>query len=142
MRLVGRRRPAGVEQVPSQVLVPEIVAQPLGPVVLRLGPGGGLLDLPGHSWFDSVSNVWLVDGSWAEAMWPRDPAYGWFIAPIDLRLGHILEFRRQASLVCGWVADVRHDAFVFAVTADRAQADEMASIALARSNARRIERLL
>ncbi len=142
MRLRGRRRPAGVEQVPTEALVPEIVAQPLGPVVLRLGPGGGLLDLPGPLRIDDVANVWSSEGGWVEARWPRHPVHGWFIAPIDLRLGHVLEFRGATALVCGWVADVQHDGLVFVVTADRAQASEMASIALARSNARRIERLL
>ena len=142
MRLLGRRRPAGVEQVPTQVLVPEIVVQPLGPVVLRLGPESGLLDLPGATWFVTVSNVWTADGVWHEAQWPRHQRYGWFIAPIDLRLGHVLEFRGQATLVCGWVADVQHDAFVCVVTADRCQAVEMAAVALERAKTRRIERLL
>lgn len=141
MRLRGRRRSAGVEQMPNDVVVPDIVVQPLGPIVLRLGPGGGLLDLPGPSGFDTVANVWPSEGAWVEARWPRHPTYGWPIAPIDLRLGHVLEFRGQAAVVYGWVVDVQHHSFVFVVTADRERAYETATVALARWNAQRIDRL-
>ena len=127
--------------MPTEVVVPEIVAHPFGPVVLRLGPGGGLLDLPGPTWIDTVANVWPFEGAWAEARWPRHPTYRWPIAPIDLRLGHVLEFRGQAAVVCGWVVDVQHHSFVFVVTADREKAHETATAALARLNAQRINRL-
>jgi hypothetical protein len=79
--------------VPNEVLVPEIVDYPLGPVLLRIGPGRGLLDYPIRQPVHAVVNVWPADDGWAEAPWPWDTTFGWFVAPIDLRAGHVLEFR-------------------------------------------------
>ncbi|MEZ5378274.1 MAG: hypothetical protein R2733_17355 [Acidimicrobiales bacterium] len=141
MRLFGRRRPAGVERVPNKVLRPEVVEHPPGPVALRLGPGLGLLDLPSGQACLSVANVWIADGQWVEAEWPWDAAFGWFVAPIDLRLGHVLEFRLVGGTLTGWVVDVNAERFVFVVTADRNQATEMAGIALARWSAAQVDRL-
>lgn len=141
MRLRGRRRPAGVEWVPNEVFTPEVVVQPLGPIVLRLGPGSGLLDFPGGLGFDAVANVWLADGRWVEATWPRDPTYGWFIAPIDLRLGQVVEFGRGGSIITGWVADVNVHRFVFVVTANREEAWRTAGLAFDRWSEREIGRL-
>ncbi len=129
MRRFRRRRPAGVEQVPNEVLSPSLVVQSPGPIVLRLGPGSGLLDHPSGRECSSVANVWVGGGQLFEAMWPRDPAYGWFVAPVDLRLGHVLEFRQHADIVHGWVADVNPGRFVFVVTANSAQALDMAATA-------------
>ena len=40
-----------------------------------------------------------------------DPQFGWFVAPIDLRLGHILEFRREVGSLFGWVAECTRRGF-------------------------------
>ncbi len=140
MRLRGRRRPAGVERVPTKALTPEPVVLPPGPIVLRLGPGLGLLDLPAGPVY-SVANVWIADGSWVEATWPRDPVHGWFVAPFDLRLGHVLEFRHQVGIIHGWVADVNSGRFIFVVTANREQALNMATVAFDRWSGSEIDRL-
>jgi hypothetical protein len=119
VRLRGRRRPAGLERVPTEVLKPELVLGPLGPVVVRLGPGRGPLDYPGGRPCDAIANIWPTDEGWAEALWPFDSQYGWFVAPIDLRLGHIVEFRSGADRCVAWVIDVdRHTVALWAV-ADR-----------------------
>ncbi|MEZ5229335.1 MAG: hypothetical protein R2710_22555 [Acidimicrobiales bacterium] len=141
MRLFGRRRPAGVERVPNEVLRPELVDYLPGPVVLRLGAGLGLLDLPSSVACQSVANVWIADGRWVEAEWPRDATYGWFVAPIDLRLGHMLEFRLASGPLAGWVADVSPERFVFVITADRDQALAMARTAVGQWAINQIDRL-
>ncbi len=141
MRRFRRRRPAGVEQVPNKTLSLDFVVQMPGPIVLRLGPGSGLLDHPGGRECSAVANVWVADGQWFEAMWPRDPANGWFVAPVDLRLGHVLEFRQHADIVHGWVADVNPGRFVFVVTANCAQALDTAAAAHERWSRSEIDRL-
>jgi hypothetical protein len=105
VRLRCRRRPAGFERVPTEVLKPELVLGPLGPVILRLGRGRGLLDYPGGRPCDAVANVWPTDEGWAEALWPFDSHYSRFVAPIDLRPGHIIEFRRDTSALIAWTVD-------------------------------------
>ena len=132
MRLRGRRRPAGIERVPIEVLIPEVVLEPLGPVALRIGPGRGLLDYPSGRPCHAIVNVWPTDDGWAEAAWPLDPQFGWFVAPIDLRTGHILEFRREAGTVLGWVAgrDADRVIVVVVVAADRERAADSAAEAM------------
>jgi len=127
VRLFGRRRPAGNERVPNEVLTPELVLEPLGPVVLRLGPGNGLLEYPGGRTCHQVANIWWENGGWYETVWPTDPHYGWFIAPIDLGLGHILEFRGPAGTLVGWVADATPERVIVVIAAGRERAAEEAS---------------
>jgi len=129
VRLFGRRRPAGYERVPNEVLTPELVLEPVGPVVLRLGPGNGLLEFPGGRACHQVANIWYENGGWYETPWPTDPHYGWFIAPVDLGLGHVLEFRRPAGTLVGWVADANPDRVIVAIAADRERAVEAARAA-------------
>ena len=135
VRLRGRRRPAGVERVPTEVLTPEVVLEPLGPVVLRLGPGRGLLDYPGGRPCHAIANIWPTDDGWAEACWPHDQRFGWFVAPIDLRLGHILEFRGEMKSVFAWVADCDPFRVVAVVEADRRRAVGAAAEAAAQMTA-------
>ncbi len=116
--------------MPTEVLTPEVVLEPLGPVALRLGPGRGLLDYPGGRPCHAIVNVWPTDDGWAEASWPLDPQFGWFIAPIDLRSGHVLEFRREAGIAFGWVVDCDAGRLVVVVEADRERAAESAAEAM------------
>lgn len=120
MRRSSRRRPAGPERVPTEVLIPEIVDYPLRPILLRLGPGRGLLDYPIRHPVHAVGNVWPVDDGWAEALWPWDPTFGWFVAPIDLRAGHVLEFRGAGGPLVGHVIDAGRANVLVVPAPDRA----------------------
>lgn len=122
MRRPSRRCPAGPERVPTEVLVPEIVDYPLGPVMLRLGPGRGLLDYPIRRPVHAVVNVWPMDDGWAEAPWPWDPTFGWFVAPIDLRAGHVLEFRGAGRALVGYVVVADHTTVLVVLTPERERA--------------------
>ena len=69
---------------------------PIGrPAVVRIGPDRTLLDPPWEMWGCTVAHVWPCDhvaGGWARVEWPVDEWSHRPIAPLDLHLGHVLEF--------------------------------------------------
>ncbi len=95
VRRVRRRRPAGQPQVPTVVAEPVAGATAVAPAVVRIGPDRVLLDSPWDMVDCSVAHVWLDDtvtGGLIRAAWPRHPWSRRPIAPLDLHLGHALEF--------------------------------------------------
>jgi hypothetical protein len=72
----------------------------VGPTVVRIGPDRTLLDPPWEMLGCTVAHVWPDDrvaGGWQRVAWPVDDWCARPIAPLDLHLGHVLEFSTQAS---------------------------------------------
>jgi hypothetical protein len=70
----------------------------VGPAVVRIGPDRTLLDPPWEMLGCTVAHVWPDDrvaGGWQRVAWPVDDWCGRPIAPLDLHLGHVLEFSAQ-----------------------------------------------
>jgi hypothetical protein len=92
--------------VPIEVVEPSVVAPVVGPAVVRIGPDRTLLDPPWEMLGCTVAHVWPDDciaGGWARVAWPLDQWCARPIAPLDLHLGHVLEFSTQARgrrMVC------------------------------------------
>lgn len=132
VRLISRRRPAGSEREPPERLTPEVVDRIRRPFVLRLAPGGALLDLPAGRPMRRVVSFWpdrAQVGGWVEVDWPIDARHGWFIAPLDLRVGHLVEFQPADSAVpmtC-WVAAADPARMVMAPARDRIDACDTAA---------------
>ena len=117
MRRLRRRRPAGIAQVPIPFGAPQ-AATPVGesaPAVVRIGPDRTLLDPPWEMAGCAVAHIWpdaRVTCGWARVAWPVDPWSSRPVAPLDLHLGHVLEF----SLVGA------HPVVRYAIVADRDEA--------------------
>ena len=106
VRLRGRRRPAGIERVPTEVLVPEVVVGPLGPVYLRLGPGRVLLDYPSGRPCRAIANVWPTDDGWAEGtLAARSTSTSGSSPPSTSASATSSSFARETESVFGWVAE-------------------------------------
>ncbi len=73
-----------------------------------------------------MANIWPTNDGWAEAHWPRHQAFGWFTAPIDLRPGHILEFRGPAGPIIGAVQHADETWVVVLICPDRHRAVDAA----------------
>jgi hypothetical protein len=79
---------------------PWTYAPVVGPAVVRIGPDRTLLDPPWEMYGCSVAHVWPDDrvaGGWQRVAWPVDDWCARPIAPLDLHLGHVLEFSSDAS---------------------------------------------
>ena len=113
MRRHRRRRPAGSSQVPIEPSTCGAVVRAIEPAIVRIGPDRTLLDPPWGLREYVVAHVWpdnAILGGWARLGWPAEPWSHRPIAPVDLHLGHVLEF--VSSLVpivaaqYAWVAAV------------------------------------
>jgi hypothetical protein len=70
-------------------------------LVLRLAPDRVLLDLPRGATVGAVASVWVDEdaGEWRRAAWPR-ASVGLPIAPLDLWVGHVVEFGSGGAAAC------------------------------------------
>ena len=70
----------------------------------------------------AIAHVWpepRCAGGWARAAWPVDYVASRFVAPDDLRIGHVLEVTIVGGLRCyGWIADVDARRFVLVASPD------------------------
>lgn len=98
VRRLRRRRPAGQPRVPIPPDERWAYAPVVGPAFVRIGPDRTLLDPPWGLFGCTVAHVWPDDrvaGGWARVAWPLDSRCARPIAPLDLHLGHVLEFSAQ-----------------------------------------------
>jgi hypothetical protein len=81
--------------VPIPVVESVLHAPVVDPAVVRIEPDRTLLDPPWEMLGCAVAHVWpdgSFAGGWARVVWPVDDSSRRPIAPLDLHLGHVLEF--------------------------------------------------
>lgn len=101
---------------------------------MRLAADRGVIDVPWDVAVVSIAHVWpepRAPGGWARVAWPVGMV-GRFMAPLDLRIGHVLEVVAVGGWRCfGWIADADARRFVLVPSPDA----DAAVLAAARASA-------